>query len=108
MGWPPAVAAVASGEEMVLLEPRACGKLRSTWEKVMGDGQIELLNRGLKTALARLVFGSCAFVSLPQTAQLWFSAQEVLCLTLPKLCCCAQVLFSMSGFQPSVNSCFLL
>lgn len=70
----------------------------------MGDGQIEFLNSGLRTALARLVFGSCAFVSLPQTAQPWFSALGVLCLTLPKLCCSAQVLFSMSGFQQNVTS----
>lgn len=83
------MAAVACGGEMVLLEPRACGKLRSTWEKGMGYGELKLLVGwwGVPTALARLVFGSCAFVSFSQTAQLCFSAQGVLCLTLAKLCC---------------------
>ena len=72
----PAVAAVASGRGVVLPEPRAHVKLRSIWEKVIGEGQIELLNTGqyVPTGLAKPIFGTCVFVSLPQRAQMWFSA----------------------------------
>lgn len=63
--------------------PRAQGtcETRSIWEKVVGEGQIELLNTGwyVPTGLAKLIFGTSVFVSLPQRVQTWFSAQSVLC-----------------------------